>query len=212
MAKAVANLFPPPPTIDLDGLRLRPLRPTDAEAVYAYLREPLVTDLTSYPVASLALAEAIIERSRNRWAAGEPAKWGVCLPDDDRPVGTCGFNEWSATHRWAELAYELAPAHWGRGLMGRAVAEVVGWAFRHDLIDRVQAFVRVDNERSARLLERAGFVREGRLRGYRPCRGRRYDFYIYGLLRSDRPNVSQPKQAEPGAAADGGGMTAFPGS
>jgi hypothetical protein len=39
-----------PPTIDLDGARLRPLRVTDADALYAYLRNPAVTELTSYPV------------------------------------------------------------------------------------------------------------------------------------------------------------------
>ena len=39
----------PPPTVDLDGVRLRPLRETDAESLYAYLSDPLVTELTSYP-------------------------------------------------------------------------------------------------------------------------------------------------------------------
>jgi hypothetical protein len=33
-----------PPTIELDGARLRPLRVADAAALYAYLRDPVVTD------------------------------------------------------------------------------------------------------------------------------------------------------------------------
>lgn len=175
----------PMPTIDLDGVRLRPLRAADAEVLYAYLRNPLVTERTSFPVVTPALAEAMIERSLRRWAAGEPSRWGVALSHDDQLVGTCGFIEWNPAHRWAELAYDLAPAHWGRGLMGKAVSAAVGWAFRHDLIDRVQAFVRADNGRSARLLERGGFVREGCLRGFRVCRGQRHDFLVYGRLRSD---------------------------
>jgi ribosomal-protein-alanine N-acetyltransferase len=174
-----------PPTIDLDQARLRPLRVADADALYAYLRDPVVTDLTSYPVPSRPLAEAIIERSLRRWAAGELSKWGVALRQDDQLVGTCGFNEWSQVHRWAELAYDLAPAHWGKGLMRQAVAAVLQWAYRQNLVNRVHAFVRVDNRRSQRLLERSGFVREGCLRSYRVCRGEPHDFYIYGLLRSD---------------------------
>ena len=174
-----------PPTIELDGARLRPLRVADVDALYAYLRDPVVTELTSYPVASRPLAEAIIERSLSRWAAGEPSKWGVALQHDDQLVGTCGFNEWSQVHRWAELAYDLAPAHWGKGLMRQAVAAVLQWAYRQDLVNRVHAFVRVDNRRSERLLQRSGFVREGRLRSYRVCRGERHDFHVYGLLRSD---------------------------
>jgi ribosomal-protein-alanine N-acetyltransferase len=138
------------------------------------------------------MVEAMIERSRSRWAAGELSKWGVALPHDDRLVGTCGFNEWSPVHRWAELAFDLARAHWGKGLMRQAAAAVLQWAFRQDLVERVHAFVRVDNGRSERLLQRSGFVREGCLRSYRVCRGQAHDFYIYGLLRSDWSAAQQP--------------------
>ena len=174
-----------PPTIELDGARLRPLRVADAAALYAYLRDPVVTELTSYPVVSVPMVEAIIERSLSRWAAGDLSRWGLALQHDDRLVGTCGFNEWSQVHRWAELAFDLAQAHWGKGLMRQAVAALLQWTFRQDQVDRVHAFVRVDNKRSERLLDRSGFVREGCLRSYRVCRGQRHDFYIYGLLRSD---------------------------
>ena len=138
------------------------------------------------------MVEAMIERCLSRWAAGELSKWGVALQHDDQFVGTCGFNEWSQAHRWTELAYDLAQAHWGKGLMRQAVAAVLQWTFRQDQVDRVHAFVRVDNRRSERLLERSGFVREGRLRSFRVCRGQPHDFYVYGLLRSDWASAQQP--------------------
>jgi ribosomal-protein-alanine N-acetyltransferase len=185
-----------PPTIDLGGARLRPLRVADAEPLYAYLRDPAVTELTSYPVVSLPMAEAMIERSVSRWAAGELSKWGIALQQDDQLVGTCGFNEWSPVHRWAELAYDLAQAHWGKGLMRQAVAAVLQWTYRQDLVHRVHAFVRVDNRRSERLLERSGFVREGCLRSYRVCRGKPHDFYVYSLLRSEWTAAQQPVEAD----------------
>lgn len=185
-----------PPTLTLDGARLRPLRRADAAALYAYLRDPAVTELTSYPEVSPPLVEAMIERSLSRWAAGEPSRWGVALPHDDRLIGTCGFNDWSPAHRWAELAFDLARAHWGKGLMRQAVSAALRWAFEHDQVDRVHAFVRVDNQRSEALLVRGGFVREGRLRSYRICRGQPHDFYLYGLLRSDRADLSAPARAE----------------
>jgi ribosomal-protein-alanine N-acetyltransferase len=169
----------------------------DAAALYAYLRDPVVTELTSYPVATEAMIEAMIERSVSRWMAGEPSRWAVALQHDDVLVGTCGFNDWSHVHRWAELAFDLAQAHWGKGLMRQAVAAVIQWAFRQDQIDRVHAFVRVDNSRSERLLVRSGFVREGCLRSYRVCRGQRHDFHIYGLLRSDW-TAAQPSGAAHG--------------
>src|SRR5262245_21728899 len=188
-----------PPTIELDGARLRPILPLDAEALLAYLRDPAVTELTSYPVASELLVATIIDRSMRRWHAGELGKWGVALQHDDQLVGTCGFNEWSPVHRWAELAFDLAQAHWGKGLMRQAVAAVLQWTFRQNLVDRVHAFVRVNNSRSQGLLERSRFVREGCLRSYRVCRGQPHDFYIYGLLRSDWTAAQQPVGADEAA-------------
>lgn len=187
---------PRPPTLELDGAHLRPLRTNDAAALYAYLRDPAVTELTSYPEVSMSLAETMIARSQSRWAAGELSRWGVALTPDDSLIGTCGFNDWSPAHRWAELAFDLAPAHWGKGLMRQAVAAVLQWTFQHDQVDRVHAFVRVDNRRSEALLVRSGFVREGRLRSYRICRGRPHDFYLYSLLRSDVADLPPPVGAE----------------
>lgn len=177
-----------PPTIELDGARLRPLCAADADALHAYLREPVVTELTSYPEISVPLVEAMIERYRSRWAAGELSKWGIARERDDQIVGICGFNEWSKAHRWAEVAFDLAHGQWGRGLMRQALAAVLHWTYRQDQVDRIHAFVRVDNMRSQRLLERSGFVREGRLRSYRICRGQPHDYYIYSLLRADWAN------------------------
>ena len=177
-----------PPTIDLGTVRLRPLRIADVAELFDYLRDPAVTELTSYPTVSVHLVEAMVERYRNRWAAGELSKWAVTLSDDDRLIGTCGFNDWSQAHRWAELAFDLAQPHWGKGLMRQVVAALLEWTLGHNpihQIDRLQAFVRIDNERSIRLLERSGFLREGCLRSYRVCRGQPHDFYVYSMLRSD---------------------------
>jgi [ribosomal protein S5]-alanine N-acetyltransferase len=160
-----------PPTIDLDGARLRPLRVADADALYAYLRNPVVTELTSYPVASLRMAEAMIERSLSRWAAGELSKWGVALQQNDQLVGTCGFNEWSQAHHWAELAFDLAQVHWGKGLMRKAVAAVLQWTYRQDLVNRVHAFVRVDirspleNRLVGRIIGQSGYIERYALAG-----------------------------------------------
>lgn len=181
-----------PPTIELDGVRLRPLRAADAAALYGYLQDPIVTELTSFPVVTLPFVETMIDRARARWAAGEPSRWGVALAHDDQLVGTCGFNDWSQPHRWAEMAYDLAPAHWGKGLIRQAAAAALQWVFQQDQVDRVQAYVRVDNARSERVLQRGGFVREGCLRSFRICRGEPHDFYIYGLLRSEWMAAQQP--------------------
>lgn len=174
-----------PPTIEFGDFRLRPLRQDDAADLFAYLQDPRVTERTSFPEVTLALAETMVERATHRWASGEVAKWGVARCTDDRLIGTCGFNEWTPSHRRAELAYDLAREHWGARIMQRVVHAVLDWTYEHSSIDRVFAYVRVDNRRSSRLLERCGFQHEGCLRHFRVCRGEPFDFDVFGLLRAD---------------------------
>jgi RimJ/RimL family protein N-acetyltransferase len=67
-----------------------------------------------------------------------------------------------------EIGYLLVPEARGRGAATRAMALLVGWAFRELGMRRVQALVHPDNPASMAVLERLGFQREGLLRSYRP--------------------------------------------
>lgn len=174
-----------PPTIELAGVRLRPLRREDAASWHAYLSDPRVTELTSYPEMSLSAVESMIESRRKSFVSGLSCKWAIASRDDDTLIGTCGFNEWSRPHGWAELAYELARPHWGCGIATQVVAAGLRWAFTDGGFTRVHAFVMVGNVRSERVLERAHFTREGRLRSYRLCRGQPRDFSVFSLLRPE---------------------------
>lgn len=63
-----------------------------------------------------------------------------------------------------DLGYALAKRSWGQGYASEAVQAVVDWAFRQGEIFRVWAVCYVENAASARVLEKVGMQREGRLR------------------------------------------------
>ncbi|RPI28382.1 MAG: N-acetyltransferase [Acidobacteria bacterium] len=174
-----------PPTIDLAGIRLRGLRPEDAVAWHTYLSDPLVIEFTSYPQMSLPAVQSMIERCRSGYDAGSSCKWAVATEADDQLVGTCGFNQLSRSQGWAELGYDLARSHWGRGLIAQAVGACLDWAFEEPDFNRVHAFVMVGNTRSERVLDRACFTREGCLRSYRMCRGNPRDYWVFSMLRRE---------------------------
>ncbi|MEL7146066.1 MAG: GNAT family protein, partial [Bacteroidota bacterium] len=52
-------------------------------------------------------------------------------------------------------------------------------------LHRIEAGVAVDNQRSIRVLEKAGMTREGRKRKVLPIRGDWYDNYHYAILEED---------------------------
>lgn len=170
-----------PPSWTLGEFRLRPLRADDAPAWLAYLSDPRVIEHTSFPEPDLPFVEAMLSRQLEGYAAGTSRRWGLA-DAGDRLIGTCGFSNWSLPHAHAELAYDLAPAFWGRGLMRTAVRCALTWAFDTARFNRVHAFVMTTNAPSIRLLESLGFAREGTLRQYRIARGVPRDFHLYALL------------------------------
>ena len=65
---------------------------------------------------------------------------------------------------WFDCGYVLARRWWRQGLITEVLTEVTVWALRQPSVFRVGAVCDVDNIGSARVLEKAGFVRDGLLR------------------------------------------------
>lgn len=64
----------------------------------------------------------------------------------------------------AEIGYWLGEAHWGRGIMTEALVLVTDHVFKTENLLRMFALPFSDNAGSARVLEKAGYVREGTLK------------------------------------------------
>jgi RimJ/RimL family protein N-acetyltransferase len=64
----------------------------------------------------------------------------------------------------AEIGYWITETYWGRGFASRAVSAISEWAFTEYKLTRVFALVFAHNLASIRVLEKAGFQREGILR------------------------------------------------
>ncbi|MDQ3916664.1 MAG: GNAT family N-acetyltransferase [Actinomycetota bacterium] len=96
----------------------------------------------------------------------------------------------SQVFRWnfqnCYLGYWVAAEHNGRGYGTRAVELAVGHAFDELGLHRVQANVMTKNPRSARVLEKAGFRKEGRALRYLQIAGRWEDHDMYAVTREDR--------------------------
>ena len=83
----------------------------------------------------------------------------------------------------AELGYWLGAPFWGRGITTAAVRLVSAYAFEACGLERVFAMPYARNAASARVLEKAGFVREGVLRRHAFKDGVFEDQWLYATLR-----------------------------
>jgi len=86
-----------------------------------------------------------------------------------------------------QIGYWIGEPYAGRGLMLEAVGLLVVYTFETLRLHRIEAACIPDNQRSLRLLEKAGFRREGLLRSYLRINGVWQDHYLYSLVAGDRP-------------------------
>jgi len=100
-------------------------------------------------------------------------------------IGDLGYNAfWTRDHR-AEIGYQLSPEYWRRGLMTGALSRIIDYGFDHLALNKIEATVNVNNDRSSGLLRKLGFQQEGTLRDYRNRRGVFGDALFFGLLRRE---------------------------
>jgi ribosomal-protein-alanine N-acetyltransferase len=88
-------------------------------------------------------------------------------------------------HIDAELGYWLGEPWWGKGIMTGAINAFVPYVFRSFPLERVHAHVFAWNGASSRVLEKNGFVLEGRLRKAVMKQGTIMDMMLYARLRDE---------------------------
>jgi RimJ/RimL family protein N-acetyltransferase len=92
-----------------------------------------------------------------------PTVWAIEM--NGEAVGGIGLEPLTDVERIsAEIGYWLGEPHWGRGVMTEVLRGVTRYAFAHYDLTRIFALPFADNPGSIRVLEKAGYVIEGRLR------------------------------------------------
>jgi [ribosomal protein S5]-alanine N-acetyltransferase len=105
---------------------------------------------------------------------------------DDAAVGGIGLTLHDDVERVsAEIGYWLGEAFWGRGIVTEALAAVTARAIREHGLTRVYALPFEGNAASIRVLEKAGYVCEGRMRRSAIKDGRVIDQFLYAYVVTD---------------------------
>lgn len=179
---SVFNQFP---IIELSKVNLRQLTRDDTEDFYNYITQEGVKRYLSAQEIPDSLASA--QEELMYWAGlffqMRSIYWGISTKDNNKLIGTCGYNNWSRVHNRIELSYDLNCDYWGQGIMTEAVLAITKFAFDALEARRVQATVVYDNIASMRVLEKCGYLQEGKLRNYNVLHNKTVDAFMYAIIR-----------------------------
>lgn len=88
----------------------------------------------------------------------------------------------------AELGYWLGQNHWGKGIISEAIPMIVKYAFENFDINRIFARPFGSNLASQRVLEKSGFVLEGKFAKTIYKSGRYEDELVYAIRKNEIPS------------------------
>ncbi|HEX5441175.1 MAG TPA: GNAT family N-acetyltransferase [Ktedonobacterales bacterium] len=184
---AIDEAFTTVPTLTTRRLRLRGIRPNDAEAIFATASDEETMRFIGRAIhRTIEDTRDYMQLQQLSYAERTVIRWGITLrDDDDRVIGSCSLHHFDEGYHRAEVGYELNRAHWGQGIMPEAVSAVLTYGFTEMGLHRIEAIIDDANARSKSLLLKLGFQYEGNLRQRFVSRKGFEDEYYYGLLRDE---------------------------
>lgn len=176
--------------LDTERLRLRVFRNSDAPALMHLLQDrdiSLMTLRIPYPY-SKQNAMDWIDHALEAVQQGSSYPLAIIRREDYQLLGSISLG-YEADHQRGELGYWIGSPYQGQGYATEAAQGLIRFGFWERRLNRIYATCFVENEASARVMQKCGMQWEGTLRQhvFHRITGSFRDVHLYGLLRHDYP-------------------------
>jgi RimJ/RimL family protein N-acetyltransferase len=164
----------PDPQLAADGVVLR--EPDDGDASW-------ITEACNVP----DIAQFIVGTPPpRRWVSATAVEFVIADAAQPEPLGLVSLRIAERNPGLAAVGYWLRPEARGRGAATVAVQLIARWAFNELGVKRLELTTAPETVASQRVAERAGFTREGVLRGLVATKNNgRQDTVMFSLLPAD---------------------------
>lgn len=163
---------------------LRPWSVQDAASLAAALNNKNILDNLRDGLPYPYTAAHALEYITDVLAAPEGSQYTWAITHENTAVGSIGvFRQQNIHSRSGEMGYYVAQPYWGRGLGTAAVTAACRFVFENTDIIRIFATPFSRNTASCRILEKAGFQREGTLRSHAVKNNLVQDMEMYALIK-----------------------------
>jgi ribosomal-protein-serine acetyltransferase len=173
--------------LESEGIRLRPFKDSDIDAVYEAIRESIDTIGPWLPFAHPGYkrdeAKTWVESRKEAWEKWDELGFAMENPKTGRLLGICGLNQISHINRLANLGYWVRTSAQGKGVATKATRLLARFGIEELGLERVEILVAVDNHGSRRVAEKAGAFQEGILRRRIYLNDKAHDAMMYSFIR-----------------------------
>jgi RimJ/RimL family protein N-acetyltransferase len=171
-------------TLHFGNFKIREFQPNDVEALVKYAN-------------NYAVSRFLRDGFPFPYTLDDAVKWidyikkndliiALAIADDIEVIGGIGAIPYDDIHRFsAEVGFWLGEPFWNKGIISGALKTFCNFLFTNYDFNRLTANVFEYNDASKRVLEKNGFILEGKQRKSVFKENKFVDHYIYGLLKED---------------------------
>lgn len=185
------------PILRSERIMLRIAERDDLPLAVEWLNDAEVADpLDNRAPMSRVAEEAWFEQlqkdiGRTRW------HFMICLREDGRAIGFCGFDGFDTLNGNAELGVGIGDRTcWDKGYGTEAVELLLDFGFGELRLHRIWLHVFGFNHRAIRVYQKVGFTHEGIKREAYFRHGQHHDMHVMGILRDEWLTSDRPRSWE----------------
>jgi [ribosomal protein S5]-alanine N-acetyltransferase len=173
----------PFPELYTERLRLRRLTESDVDVMYAMRsHEAVMQYMDMRKTETYAEAKAKLEEMNADIDSNIGITWCISLLDHNDMIGYVSIWRIDAANYRGEVGYAISPNFWGKGFASEALAAVVKFGFSQLHLHSLEAIINPNNNGSAKVLEKQGFVREAHFKENYFFDGKFLDSVVYSKL------------------------------
>jgi len=173
-----------------DDILIRDVTFNDADDFYEYAKSEDVGPNAGWkPIPSLEIARRIISSyilSKDVFA--------IEYIPDKKMIGTMSIYNYGVRkyNKMRQIGFSLSKDYWNRGIMTKALKMVIDYLFSETDCEIIEIGHHVDNFRSKRVIEKCGFLYDGRFSKYKVLYdGRLIDADFYSMTKEDYERIKR---------------------
>jgi RimJ/RimL family protein N-acetyltransferase len=190
---------------------LRPLLPSDFEAVHGFSSDPEVCRFMQWGPNTEEQTRAFIESTLANQETSPKITYDfvIVLAKTSQVIGNFTLRLGKADSQLGEIGYVLAREAWGKGYASEAADLVIKFGFTDLSLHKISATCEPLNFASAKVLQKAGLRFEGFLHKHFFIKGQWRDSLLFGCVREERlANMQERRSAQ--RVLGSGDVTAVP--
>ena len=182
----IAQIYGDLPIIETERLLLRKITFNDADDIYEYTSDQLVSQYVTWDHHETIMdTKGFIHFVNQQYTLKKLAPWGIEYKDNGKLIGTIDFVSWQPKHFTAEIGYAITRAYWGKGMTTEATKALIDFGFTKMNVVRIQARCMIENIGSQRVMEKCGMSFEGIIRKAIFSKGQQHDLKLYSILKEE---------------------------